>query len=175
MTESKKSLGFYGGRNIGAQDARKDLLGGLHQALGPARLLRFESVHFHGQFGRAIDLGKIKKFPSAKLRAIGEVGVFGESVVLPPAGVLNSGAAPDSGRAIEIEENTAAESRRVLDGEVAVEKNRFDLGERRIIAVDVAPAGLHHGDFGIREVGNRAAQEIGRRDEVGVEDGDQLA
>ena len=115
---------------IGAHHARKNLLGRLHQALGPARLLRFEGVHFHRQFRRAFDFGQVEELPAAKLRAIGKVGVFGERVVLPAARVFDGVAAPDAGRAVEIEKQAAAEARGVLDREVAVEQDRFDFGQR---------------------------------------------
>ncbi len=63
----------------------------------------------------------------------------------------------------------------MLDREVAVEQDRFDLGEHRVVAVHVAPARLHHRELRLGEIGHRAAQEVGRRDEIGVEDGDELA
>ena len=37
------------------------------------------------------------------------------------------------------------------------------------------PACLHHADIGLAEVGDGAAQEVGSRHEVGVEDGDELS
>src|SRR5690348_3943619 len=101
--EVEKRFGFNVAGNVGAQDARKDFEGGLHQALGPARLLGFEGVHLDGQLGGAINFGKINEFPAAKLSAIGEIGVFGERVVLPAAGIFDGGAAPDAAGAIEIE------------------------------------------------------------------------
>ena len=119
--------------------------------------------------------GKIEELPAAHLRAIGKVGVFGERIVLPAAGVFNGVAAPDAGGAVEIEKQAAAEARAVLDGEMAVEQDGFDFGERGIVAVDVAPARLHHGEFRIREIRHGAAQEIGGRNEIGVEDGDEFA
>ena len=63
----------------------------------------------------------------------------------------------------------------VLEHEVRVEQDRLDLGQQRIVRVDVAPARLHHRDLGIDEERDGALQEIGGRDEVGVEDGDVLA
>src|SRR4029077_3824451 len=102
----------------------------LHQALGPARLLGFECVHLHRQFGRAINLRQVNEMPAAKLSAIGKVGVLSKRVVLPAARVLDGGTAPDSSGAVEIEKQAAAEARRVFDDEVAVEKNCFDFSER---------------------------------------------
>ena len=161
--------------HVGAHHARQDFLGRLHQALGPARLLRLEGVHFHGQLGGAFDIGQIEKSPAAELRAIGKIGVFGERVVLPAAGIVDGGAAPDAGGAVEIEEASAAGARAVLDDEMAVEQDALDLGQRRVVAIQVGPARLDHADLGIGEIGQRAAQEIRRGQEIGVEDGDEFA
>ena len=87
---------------------------------------------------------EIEKFPTAKLCAIGKVGVFGEGVVLPAAGVGDGRAAPDTGRAVEIEEGAAAGARAVLDDEMAVEENGFNFREQRVVAVDIGPTRLDH-------------------------------
>jgi len=63
----------------------------------------------------------------------------------------------------------------VLDDEVAVEKDRLRLGEVRRVAVQVLPAHLHHPDPGVGEVVHAAEEEVGARDEVRIEDGDQVA
>src|SRR5205809_7824463 len=100
---------------VRAEHARKDFLRRLHEPLGPASLLRLKSIDVYGKLGGAFDLREIEKFPTAKLCAIGKVGVFGEGVVLPAAGVGDGRAAPDTGRAVEIEEGAAAGARAVLD------------------------------------------------------------
>ena len=58
---------------------------------------------------------------------------------------------------------------------MAVQQNSFNLGEKRVIAIDVGPAGLHHPNLGVGEVVNGALQKIFRRDEVGVEDRNKFA
>ena len=58
---------------------------------------------------------------------------------------------------------------------MAVQQNRFDFGEEVVIAVQVAPARLHHADLRIGEKVDGAREEIGRRAEVRVEDRDDLA
>ena len=58
---------------------------------------------------------------------------------------------------------------------MAVEENGFGFGERGVIAVDVAPARLDHGELGVGEIGNGAREEIGGREKVRVEDGDEFA
>ena len=63
----------------------------------------------------------------------------------------------------------------MLDHEMAVEQDRFHFGERGVVAIQVGPARLHHGDFRIGEIRQRAAQKIRRRKEIGVEDGDEFA
>src|SRR5215470_4143549 len=63
----------------------------------------------------------------------------------------------------------------MLENEMAVEQDGFDLRQERIIAVDVGPARLHHADLGIGEVVYAPQQEIGGRDEIGVEDGDEFS
>ncbi len=95
--------------------------------------------------------------------------------MLPAAGIVDGGAAPEAGGAVEIEEDAAAGARAVLDDEMAVEQNAFDLGERRVVAVEVGPARLEHGQLGVHEIGDSAAEKIGAGDEIGVEDGDEFA
>src|SRR5208282_4509295 len=164
---------------VGFHNARKDFFRGLHQTLGPTGLLRFEAVHIDGQFGSAFDLREIEEFPTFELRPIGKVGVLGKSVVLPAAGFFDGSTAPDACRAVEVEKGAAAGARTVLDDEVAVEKNGFDLRQERVVAVEVGPAGLYHADLrtvgGIDEIRDRAAEEIGLGDKIRVEDGDEFA
>ncbi len=157
----------------------QDFFRGLHKALGPARLLGFEAVHIHRKLGSALDLGEVQKFPALELRAIGKIGVFGERVVFPAAGIVNGFAAPDAGGAVEIEEGAAAGTRTVLDDEMAVEENCFHVGQQGIVAVEIRPSCLRHADLaavlGIHEIRNGAAKKIGLGEEVGVEDSDEFA
>ena len=173
--EVKEGFGLDVRRQFRAEDARQNLFGRLHQTLGPARLLRLEGVHLHRQLRGALDLGQVEKPPAAQLGAIGEVGIFGERVVLPAARVFDGGATPDAGGAVEVEKRAAAGARAMLDDEMAVEQDRLDLGQQGVVAVQIRPARLRHGYAGIMEIGNGAAKEIGAGDEIGVEDGDELA
>src|ERR1700683_1898571 len=59
----------------------------------------------------------------------------------------------------------------MLDDEVSVQQNGFDFRERGIIAIDIAPARLHHGELFVREIGHRAAQKIRGRNKIRIEDG----
>ena len=103
------------------------------------------------------------------------VGVFGEGVVLPAASLVDDAAAPDACGAVEVKEEAGAGARAVLEDEVAVEEDGFDLGEEAVVAVEVSPAGLHHADSRLGEVVDGAQEPIGAGDEVGVEDGDEFA
>ena len=95
--------------------------------------------------------------------------------MLPTAGFVDGRAPPHSRRAVEIEENAAARSRRVLEHEMAVEQNGFHLGQHRVVAVDVRPARLHHAHFGIGEVMDALQQKIGGRNKISVKDGDEFS
>ena len=64
----------------------------------------------------------------------------------------------------------------VLDEVVAVEHERLHAREQRVLAVQVAPARLDHADLRVGdEVRDDGAKEVRLREEVGVEDGDELA
>ena len=92
----------------------------------------------------------------------------------PPASSIAL-TAPYSRRAVEIEEDVAAGASGMLQHEMPVEQNGFDLGKKRIVAIDVGPASLHHADFGIGQMVDGPHQKIFRRNKVGVEDGNEFA
>ena len=50
-------------------------------------LLRFERVHLDRQFRRRHVVGQEDELPAAQLRAIAEIEIFGQRVVLPAAGI----------------------------------------------------------------------------------------
>ena len=62
----------------------------------------------------------------------------------------------------------------MLQDKMAVEQDRFHFGKKRIVAIDVCPARLHHADFRIGEMVDRAQREVLWWDEVRVKDGDEL-
>ena len=62
----------------------------------------------------------------------------------------------------------------MLQHEVAIEQDGFDFGQKRIIAVDMRPARLHHADLRSGEVMDHAHDPVFRRHEVSVEDGDEF-
>ncbi len=95
--------------------------------------------------------------------------------MLPAARFLDGRAPPDSRRAVEVEEDSAARASRVLEHEMAIQQNGFHLREEGVVAIDVGPPRLHHADPWIREVMDGAQQKILRGREVGVKDSDELA
>ena len=166
-------LGVPGG--VALQDAGEDFFASLDEAFGPAGLLGFEGGHLDGELGGALDVLEVFELPAYELGAVAEVGVFGEGVVLPAAGGGDGLAAPHAGGAVEVEEDAGAAAAAVLEDEMAVEEDGFDLGEEAVVAVEVGPAGLDHADFGLGEVVDDLHDPLAGRDEVGVEDGDELA
>ena len=153
----------------------QNLLAGLDQAFSPARLLGLERRHLNGKLSGTLDVLQVNKFPTFKLRAIGEVGVLRQGIVLPASGFLDGPAPPDAGRSVEIKKNIAPRAPGMFQNEMAVEQNRLNFREEGIMAIDMAPPSLHHADLRIGEVVNRAKQKIFRRNEVGVKNGNEFA
>ncbi len=57
----------------------------------------------------------------------------------------------------------------MLQNKVAVEQHGFHFGQEVVVAVQIAPARLHHAHRRIGEVVDGARQEVRRRDEIGIE------
>ena len=57
-------------------DCGQQFLARLDRTLGPAMLLRLETVHIYWQFRRRNDIGKINKLPAGELSAITQVEIF---------------------------------------------------------------------------------------------------
>ncbi len=173
--EVEERLGLDRQRHLRAQDLRQQLAARLDGPLRPAVLLRLERVHLDRHFGRRDEIGDEHELPAAQLSAVAQVQVFGQRVVLPAAGVVDRRAAPDAGRPVEVEEAARAIAPAVFEDEMPVEQDRLDLRQQRVVLVDVAPARLHHRDAVAGEIRHHPQQEIGGRDEVGVENRDELA
>ncbi len=116
--------------DAGVHHLRQVFDGALDQSLGPARLLRLEGGHLDGQLGRALHILQIEKLPSLQLRAIAQIGVFRQGVVLPAARVVDGLDAPHSGRAVEIEEDARARAAAMLEHKVAVQQDGLDFGQK---------------------------------------------
>src|SRR6202042_3373435 len=108
--------------------------------------------HLDGQFGGALDVGQVFELPSGELRAIAEIGVFSECVMLPAAAVADGLDSPHAGGAVEVEEMAGTVACAVLDDEVAVEEYGFDLSQDAVVAIEMSPAGLNHADSRFGEV-----------------------
>ena len=162
-------------RQIGFQDARQQLLANLRQPFGPARLLHLEAVSFHRQLRRALDVFDVHKTPAFELRAVAQVGIFGQRFMLPAARIVNHGAAQNARRAVEVEKQPRATARAVLQHEMGVQQHGLHLRQNIELAIEISPARLHDAYFGIGEKMHRALQEIGGRNEIRVEDGNQFA
>src|SRR5579862_8871673 len=91
-------------RSIAAQYPWQNLFPRLNQAFRPARLLRLECSHLHGQFGGTFHILQINKLPSFELGAVRQVGIFSERVVLPASSLVDRGTPPHAGCAVEVEE-----------------------------------------------------------------------
>src|ERR1700686_2730154 len=149
----------------------QNFIAGLDQSLRPARLLSFKRGHLNRQFSGALDILKIDEFPSLELGAIGKVGVLGQGVVLPATRFVNRPATPDSGRAVEVEEDSAAGAPGMLEHKVPIKQDRFHLREKRIVAVNVGPASLHQSNLSVGKVMDRLQKKIFRGRKVRIEDG----
>src|SRR5208282_2355275 len=75
----------------------------------------------------------------------------------------------------KVEEAALAIPPAVLHHKVAVEQNGFDFGQRRVVPVEEGPARLDYPDLGVLEIGDGAAEKIGMRQEIGVENGNESA
>src|SRR5579862_458601 len=160
---------------IALEHLRQNLLAGLDQPFGPACLLSFERRHLYRKLGRALHILEVDKFPTLELRAIREVRILRQRVMLPAASLFDRTTPPHPRRAIEIEKDVATRAAGVFQYEMPVEQNRFNFGQKRIVAIDVSPSRLHHSHLGFSEVVNHFQQEIFRWHEVRVEDRDELA
>ena len=99
------------------------------------------------------------------------------SVRAPPAaGVVDRRPAPDPRGAVEVEPVALAPAALLLDGEVPVDGERLDPRQHRGSRIRVVPARLDERQAGIGDQdGNEPPEEVGRRDEVGIEQGHELA
>src|SRR4051812_48546079 len=112
-------------------------------------LLGFEAIHINRQLGRCDDIGKEDEFPSGKLRAITQVEIFRERIVLPASCFFDARPPPQARSAIEIEEAAAAAARGLLEEQMPIEEHCLHLREQRIGAIQMTPACLDHPDLRI--------------------------
>ena len=89
--------------------------------------------------------------------------------MLPAARVVDTGAPPDAGGAVEVEEPPRTLTRDLLDPEVRIEHHGLRACQPRRVAIEMPPARLHEPDARVGEVRQQAPQEVGRGHEVGIE------
>src|ERR1051325_8271592 len=103
-------------------------------------LLRLEAVHVYRQLRRRHYVRKVNKFPASELGAIAQIEILAERIILPAAALLDTGAPPEAGRAVEVEESAATAPRGLLEQKMSIQKNRLHAGEQRIAAIQMSPA-----------------------------------
>src|SRR5690606_527370 len=64
---------------------------------------------------------------------------------------------------------------RLLKNEMPIKEHRLHFCEERIATIQVSPPRLHHSNIRIREIVNHLMQDVRRRNEVRVENKDQVA
>src|SRR5580700_1481846 len=117
-------------------------------------LLGFERAHFNRQLCRCDHINQKDKAPAVKLSAIAEVQIFGQGIVLPTAGFLNTALPPKASGTIEIKETTSRAARGLFKNQVAIQQNSLRPGEPRVCAIKMLPPGLNHSDARIRKIMN---------------------
>src|SRR5215211_8142324 len=147
----RRGLKFQIERQVAAPDCRQQFFARLDRTLRPAVLLRLEAIHIYRELGRRDDVRQENEFPARKLRAIAQIEIFRQRVMLPTARLFDAGAPPQASSAVEIEKPAAPASRRLFEQKVTVEKHRLDACQQRIGAIQMTPAGLDHPDLWIGE------------------------
>ena len=155
---------------VGGEDGACELAGGLHGSFCPAVLLDLERAHVGGQLSGGDEIPEEHELPAGELSAIGQVEILGQRVVLPATCILNAGALPDTGGAVEVEELSGAVACGVLQDKVPVEQHSGQPREQGVLLVEVSPPGLDHTDaLAAQEVRHGHPKEVRRGHEVGVE------
>src|SRR5688572_3818968 len=139
-----RGLNLDAERKVAVPDRWEQFLAGLDRAFRPSVLLRLEAVHVHWQLRRGDHIREEDELPARQLRPITEVEIFRQGVMLPPAGFVDAGPAPEARCPIEIEEASAAAAGRLFQQEMAVEEHRLHPGEQGVAPVQMAPARLDH-------------------------------
>src|SRR5947208_32128 len=83
-------------REVAPPDAGQQFFASLDGPLGPAMLLRLETVHIHRQLGRSDHVGQINKFPARELRAIAKIQDFAERISLTASTLLDTRTPPET-------------------------------------------------------------------------------
>src|SRR4029453_14114048 len=119
-------------------------------------LLGLNPIHIDWKLSGSYHVDQKNKFPARQLRAIAEIEIFTQRVVLPPAAFLDARASPQPGRSIEIEKAAAPAARGLLEQKMAIQEDRLHAGEQRISAIQMAPSRLNHPYFRVGKEMDRA-------------------
>lgn len=164
------------GQAVGAPpDARQKETRGLDAALGPTFLLDLYGAHLRRQLARNLHVTQKDEAPPGELSPVAQVEIFGQRCRPPASRILHTRAPPHPGRAVEVEEEPGAEAGLVLDLEVSVQQKGLRAREPIVALVQVAPRRLHHAHPGIGERRQEPSQQIGLRDEVRVQDEEEIS
>lgn len=163
------------GAEAAAEQAGKQLAGGLNTALGPAPLLHQKRGGCARKLGRDAHFVAQDETPSRHLGPVADVEILGQRVVVPSARVVERLPAPQPRRPVELEEPAATVPSPLLHQEVPVQQNRLRAGQPRFVFVEVLPAGLHHADPGIGHGREELFEEAWLGKEIGVENEDVVA
>ncbi len=73
--------------------------------------------------------------------------------MLPSSCILDGPLSPDTGRSVEVHEESPPCPRRLFHPEMAVDAHRLKACEQRVVMVDMAPSRLDHTDPRIHKIG----------------------
>src|SRR4051812_29278567 len=99
---------------------------------------------------------KKNEFPSHKLRAVTEIEILGQRIMLPATGLFDAGTPPKTSCSVKIKEPAASAPSGLLEQQMPVQKHRLNPGKERVPAVQMSPASLDHADIWIGKEIDRA-------------------
>src|SRR5205814_4025972 len=161
-------------RQLTQPNFRQQLFTSMDGYFRPTMLLGLEAIHIDRKFRRGHNVGKENKFPPRQLRAITQIQILRQRVVLPAARLFNARFSPEPGCSVEVEKATTARTRGLFEDEMAVKKHRLHPGEQGIAAIQMAPARLNHPHLRIGKEIDRLAQQMRRRNKIGIENTDEF-
>ena len=170
-----EGLALQGPGQATAQHLRKNLARRLHSALRPAALLNQKGPPRTRKLGRHPHIVAHRESPPRQLRAVADIQILGQGIGLPAARLDQRTPPPETRRAIEVEEEAAAVAPSLLHQEVAIEKERLGAGQPGIVRIQMIPARLHHAHGGVVHRDEQIAQQRRLRQEVGIENQNELA
>mmetsp|Transcript_3397 Transcript_3397/g.8539 ORF Transcript_3397/g.8539 Transcript_3397/m.8539 type:complete len:241 (-) Transcript_3397:513-1235(-) len=146
----------------------------LHRPAAPSSLLLAVRLVVRRDLVRALDVVPPHELPALEEGAEREVHVLHQRACVPPAGGVDARLAPHAAGAVEVEEVARGEARVLLALDVRVQADLLVPAEERFVGVLVRPTALHEADVPILKDGDGTQQEVSLRQEVRVEDGDEL-